>query len=1291
MRASRSLEDRFEQVLADFLQAEERGERPDLSELLRTEPELETPLCEFFRNRDRFDRLASRLTPTVRHPGVPPQPDLPPVSDFGGYAVLQELGKGGRGIVYRVSDPELNRPLAVKVLRPELREDPDAVRRFQEEAQVMGQLQHPGIVPVHAVGQLPDGRPYFVMKLVEGRTLAQLLAVRTSLTPDLPYFLAVFQQVCQAVAYAHSRGVIHRDLKPANVMVGAFAEVQVMDWGLAKVLASGGRQASRERQRPEDVPDTVRTVRTGASGLSTEDGSVVGTFAYMAPEQANGHVEELDPRADVFGLGALLCEVLTGLPPYAGVSGWRLYQMAAAGDLAEALARLDRCAADAELIALARDCLAPEPQRRPPDAAAVAERLTAYLAGVEERLRRAELEKAAAQAKAEEARARVRAERRARRLTVGLAVAVLAVVVSLAVGGLWLQRQQAEEARQAEELRREVGALLGQAIRFRQGAHFEESRELLEQAQQRLGTDGPADLRGQVQQALADTGLAKRLDAVRQRELSEVSGGKWDSAGAQREYAAALQEAGLGQKDEDAAVVAARVRASAVRLEVIAALDDWASIAGDGPLGVWLLDVARAADSDPQRDRLRRPELWRDRAALERLAGEVRVGELPPQLAASLGMVLYRSGGDAVPLLRKAQAHHPQDFWLNTRLAMALHKANRWDEVIAYLRAALALRPEAGPHNNLGAALFQKGDLDEAIGHYEKALRIDPKRADTHHNLGQALAKKGNLDGAIKEFREALRLRQDYPGDHLELGNALRDRDLDGAIKAYQAALLLNPDYPQAHHNLGIVLDRKGDLVGAIKEFREALRLKERLKEGYPEAHTNLGAALAKKGDLDGAIKEYRKALALNENFPDAHNNLGLALYEKGDLDGAITEYRKALGLNKDYPEPHCNLGMALRRKGDQEGAIKEYREALRLRKDFAIAHYNLGIALQEKGDAAGAIQEYREALLLKKDIPEAHVNLGLMLGRKGDREGEIQEYRKALALKNDLPQAHYNLGVALFETGQFDEGIDHCTKAVAIDPRNAKALCTLGTLLSLKGRLEEAVSRYRQTLKVNPNYAEAYGALGRTLLALGSFAEGREATDRCLKLLPQPGPLRERMEKQMERCNRILFLEARVPALLRGEYKPARATEMLEFGWIFQATKRYADAVRLCSKAFDADPKQADDLQAAHRYHAACCAALAAAALEPNDKERLRLQGKALDWLRADLALWKKHVETGNAWGSALAQRVLWSWQREPGLTSVRDKEGLATLPGPERKAWEQFWDDVEALRKQARQTKSR
>ncbi len=326
------------------------------------------------------------------------------VNRAGRNLLYEELGHGGMGVVRRGRDPDLGRDLAVKLLLPRWQGDAVLERRFVEEAQVGGQLQHPGTVPVYEMGRTGDGCPYFSMKLVKGQTLASLLTGRDSLAYELPRFLGIFEAVCQAVAYAHSKGVIHRDIKPGNVMVGSFGEVQVMDWGLAKVLRDEG--ADPERTTAGTV---VRTVRSDSMAQGEGRTGVVGTLAYMAPEQARG--EAVDERADVFGLGAVLCVILTGQPPYVGGD---LLRRATEGDMGEALARLEGCGAEPELVALARDCLAARREERPRHAGEVARRLSAYLAGVQERLRAAELERAAAAARAEEAQKRQEAEARAR-------------------------------------------------------------------------------------------------------------------------------------------------------------------------------------------------------------------------------------------------------------------------------------------------------------------------------------------------------------------------------------------------------------------------------------------------------------------------------------------------------------------------------------------------------------------------------------------------------------------------------------------------------------------------------------------------------------------------------------------------------------------------------------------------------------------------------------------------------------------------------------------------------------
>ncbi len=246
-----------------------------------------------------------------------------------------EIARGGMGAVLRGRDPDLGRDLAVKVLLEAHHGRPELVRRFLEEAQIAGQLQHPGVVPVHEQGRFPDDRPFFTMKLVKGETLAHFLGKRSNVQDDLTRYLTIFEQVCQTMAYAHARRVVHRDLKPANVMVGGFGEVQVMDWGLAKVLPQGGA-AEKPTPVPEGGPTVIHTARSASATDESQAGSVLGTPAYMPPEQANGEVERVDERADVFGLGAILCTILTGQPPYRGRDGGEIHRKAMRGDLADA-------------------------------------------------------------------------------------------------------------------------------------------------------------------------------------------------------------------------------------------------------------------------------------------------------------------------------------------------------------------------------------------------------------------------------------------------------------------------------------------------------------------------------------------------------------------------------------------------------------------------------------------------------------------------------------------------------------------------------------------------------------------------------------------------------------------------------------------------------------------------------------------------------------------------------------------------------------------------------------------
>lgn len=232
------------------------------------------------------------------------------------YRLLERVARGGMGVVYVAEDLRLGRRVALKVL-----DLPDAsgefANRLVREARVLARLEHPGIVPVHDVGTLTDGRVFYAMKFVEGRRLDEHIAA----VPSLPDRLRVFLRICDAVAFSHARGVLHRDLKPANIMVGPFGEVLVMDWGLAKVLREGAA-AEANRAASDDPAETIIELpqtkeQTGAVDVSgpTEHGVVLGTPGYMSPEQARGEVRRVDARSDIYALGALLKFLVTGKAP----------------------------------------------------------------------------------------------------------------------------------------------------------------------------------------------------------------------------------------------------------------------------------------------------------------------------------------------------------------------------------------------------------------------------------------------------------------------------------------------------------------------------------------------------------------------------------------------------------------------------------------------------------------------------------------------------------------------------------------------------------------------------------------------------------------------------------------------------------------------------------------------------------------------------------------------------------------------------------------------------------------
>lgn len=290
---------------------------------------------------------------------------------FERYTVGDVIGRGGMGLVYHAYDNTFEREVAIKVLLRHYQQRDEARDRFFQEARTTARLQHPGIVSVYDMGLSDDGQPYFAMKLVIGRTLTEILAEKNGSQQQRSRLLNVFACVCQTVAYAHSHKTVHLDVKPSNVMVGAYGEVHLMDWGLS-------RQLGKTPIRLTAIdPDSVDAISDKDLSAILTHSKIIGTPSYMAPEQARG--QHISVRSDVFGLGALLCEILTGSPPYKGKHFRHVYRRAARGSLRKAHQRLDACDAEPAMIALAKRCLSRDAEDRPADARVIADQITAMV------------------------------------------------------------------------------------------------------------------------------------------------------------------------------------------------------------------------------------------------------------------------------------------------------------------------------------------------------------------------------------------------------------------------------------------------------------------------------------------------------------------------------------------------------------------------------------------------------------------------------------------------------------------------------------------------------------------------------------------------------------------------------------------------------------------------------------------------------------------------------------------------------------------------------------------------
>jgi serine/threonine protein kinase/Flp pilus assembly protein TadD len=615
----------------------------------------------------------------------------------------------------------------------------------------------------------------------------------------------------------------------------------------------------------------------------------------------------------------------------------------------------------------------------------------------------------------------------------------------------------------------------------------------------------------------------------------------------------------------------------------------------------------------------------------------------------------------------------------------------------AEIRGVLALALQS--HGNL---LHQTYRLKEAEADYREAVTLwrqvaieRPRQSENRQLLAQSQLRLGKLLSetqrpmeAEASYREAIDVGEKLVGEfparpelihdvaltYFHLGDLqiVGDRPKDAEASYRKAFALWNrmaaklPARPEprlgmamSRYNLSVVLRKTGRPEEADSEYRAAFPD----IEAEAEAHYDLANELRTSGRVDEAIAEFRAAIRVRKDYPEAHVNLGNLLALKGARDEAIDEFRQALATKRAFPESynaHYALGSALLEKGRTEEAIAELLKAVRLNNGFALAYYDLGNALYaDRLDEA--ITAYRQAIRVQPDYPQAHVNLGNSLARQGRMGEAISEYREAIATKLNFPEAykaHQNLGHALQDLGRLDEAIAEFRQAIALKPDDAEAHYQLGLALHQHGEFR---------------------------MALEGLRRGHELGS---KILGWPYP---DSAQWVRKCERHVELDSRLPAFLDGK-ATAGPDEQVELATICSNKGLNRAAARFWEQAFTGKPQLAEDLQAEHRYNAACAAALAGCsqgkdADKLDEKERAQLHRQAVDWLQADLAAWNKELAKNTPQARAAVRNTMLHWQTDSDFAGVRGTEALAKLAEAERQLWEKLWKDVDDLLKRAQE----
>jgi len=974
---------------------------------------------DFGRERERRARReygpvgqASTLLSSEIPAGAPTPGDDAPLVE--GYEILGRLGQGGMGVVYKARQRGLDRMVALKMVRAGLHAGPEQLTRFRIEVRAVARLRHPNVVQVYDVGEA-GGLPYVALELLEGGSLD----ARVAGTPQPERWAAeLLATLARAIASAHRAGVVHRDLKPANVLFTPDGTPKLADFGLAKRLDEDDGQ--------------------------THSGQVMGSPSFMAPEQARGRGREVGPPADIYSLGALLYETLTGRPPFKGGSAMEtLYQVV--NDEPVPPSRL-RPGLSRDLETICLKCLEKDARRRYPDADALADDLGRHLAGSPILARRVG------------PRERLWKWARRQPAAAALVVGVLAALIGLAIALVrhgeairahadWLADRRTDGAVVLSQARAEAGA----------GRWAEGRRTLGDWLLSTRGDPALADLRGRADALLA------RIDRESAARARLADFGRWRREAQLRD----VQFAGIDRRDN----------IEATRRAARAALDAF----GEGPAGEDWAPATLPGSLTPAE----RAEVERGRRELLLAWAEAIARPLP-------GEDPRRQAARSLRALDRAAEGRPPSHALHLLRASALEAAGDAGAGARERAEAGAIPPvDALDHLLGGRELLRGRRWIAAIAEFEEALRLEPDQfraqlllAVAELQIGRTGPARAGLNACLQrepgaiylfllrgfaygEEAHARRQAAREASPRLVAQEAEAEGQFEAAEADYRTALALGPDDDARYAvlvNRGVLRVRSLRLDEAVADLREAVRL----RPDHFAAYVPLGQAYGKQGRVDDAVEQFTRGLAIEPDLPALRRCRALARVDRGRpgpeaRDGAIRDLSEAIRIEPpDSPEAAADRARRARLLllgGKPAEALADADEAVRIAPDDPDASLVRVKALLELRRFAEVVAACDDALGRGRRSADLLEVRGLARANREDYPGAIRDYTLALTLDPSRPSPLMHRGWAYIVSDAPRLALHDFDEAVRIAPDDPDAYTGRGFARALHGQHRAAVA----------------------------------------------------------------------------------------------------------------------------------------------------------------------------------------------------------------------------------------